>query len=102
MDACTLFNHPIKVNSAVRHIHRQIQISGGGNLNAAPTVGERASPHLTGASIDYAVVGVPKPVVQWLKFTLLELERLGLVDVTLEDVAQNVIHATVFEEYPKK
>ena len=54
---------------------------------------------LTGASVDIAALGVPKPLVQWLTARLLELERLGFLDATLEQKAQNVFHVTVFREY---
>lgn len=101
-EACEKFGNPVQVNSATRHIIRQMELVKQGNLNAAPVQGERASTHLTGASVDLAVVGVPQPITNWLKVRLVELERLGLVDATLETGTQSVLHITVFADYDDK
>lgn len=97
---CPEFNKPLKVNSAVRHEDRQLElISIEKNPNAAPVSGNRASPHLTGAAVDLAILDYPENMVEWLKEILLELEGWGVLDATLEEEYQKVLHVTVFKEY---
>lgn len=96
---CTEFGRPAKVNSAVRHIPRQLELIRIGNLNAVPVSGPRASPHLTGASVDIAVLGMPRGFLELASEILLGLEDAGLIDATLETKANTVLHVTVFQEY---
>lgn len=101
---CPEVGKPVKVNSAVRHVPRQLQLIFGSilneaNYNAAPVSGPRASPHLTGASVDIAVLGMPKGFIELAGRILLDLEDAGLIDATLETEAQYVLHVTVFREY---
>lgn len=101
---CSEFGRPVKVNSAVRHVPRQLQLIlgtgfDGRNYNAAPVSGPRASPHLTGAAVDIAILGMPKGFLEVASEILLGLEGAGLIDATLETEAANVLHITVFREY---
>ena len=98
--ACSeLSGTPVKVNSAIRHVPRQLQLIRRGNLNAVPVSGPRASPHLTGASVDIAVVGMPASFLYLARRFLLDMEDAGFIDATLETKAQYVLHVTVFKEY---
>lgn len=97
---CPEFNKPLKINSAVRHKERQLElIYRENNPNAAPISGERASPHLTGASVDIATLGFPQRMVRRMTEIALEFERIGLLEATLETEFQYVLHVTVFREY---
>ena len=103
------------INSAVRSIPRQIEITKGSgtrsngnvlpNINAASITGERRSLHLTGATIDLGkldptwlkkdkMVPLKPSILKWLRENLLKFETGENFDVT-EEFGQAVFHITV-------
>ena len=91
------FGWEFQVNSGVRTIPRQIEISRR-NLNAVPVKGPRRSLHLTGSTVDIAKIGLKPEELMWLRLKFLQLEEMGLIDAT-EERHQAVFHVTVFPEY---
>jgi hypothetical protein len=91
------FGKGIQVNSAVRTVevqHKLIRHNG----NAAAESGDRASPHLTGASVDISKRGMTKKEKQWVQQYLLDLQNRGLIDAE-EEFRQPVFHITVYRAY---
>jgi len=91
------FHQSIQVNSAVRTVQVQHKLIRH-NRNAAPETGERASPHLTGASVDIAKRWMTKKQKQWVQQYLLDLQNRGLIDAE-EEFRQPVFHITVYRDY---
>ncbi len=94
------FGHFLQVNSAVRTVFRQIELTKI-NLNAAPVDEEdkdRMSSHLTGATVDIAKIGLNKTELEWLRKKLLGLEGEDSVEAT-EEQLQLVFHVMVFSTY---
>jgi uncharacterized protein YcbK (DUF882 family) len=96
------FHKPLQVNSAVRTIefqHHLRHING----NAAPAVGDVASPHLTGEAVDIAKKGLTPSEVAWMRAYLLPLQTAGKIDVE-EEFRQSCFHIAVYKSYmsPKK
>jgi uncharacterized protein YcbK (DUF882 family) len=91
------FGREFKVTSAVRTIEYQkiLQIR---IPNAVPTEGERASSHLTGATVDITKVGMSKKELQFVRRTLLDLEERNLIEAT-EEWVQSCFHIMVFASY---
>jgi hypothetical protein len=92
-----LFHRPLTVSSAVRTVEYQkrlMQING----NAAAAEGDIASPHLTGATIDIAKVGLSRKELAWMRGRLLALEGAGKLDVE-EEFEQTCFHITVYKSY---
>ena len=91
------FHRPLEVSSAVRTVEYQKRLMGI-NGNAAPAEGEVASPHLTGASIDLAKLGMTRQEIAWLRSWLLPLQQAGKIDVE-EEFQQSCFHITVYKAY---
>jgi len=70
----------------------------GTNGNAAAAEGDIASPHLTGATIDIAKVGLSRKELAWMRGRLLALEGAGKLDVE-EEFEQTCFHITVYKSY---
>lgn len=87
----------LRVSSAVRTVEYQgfLQLI---NRNAASTFGDRRSTHPTGATIDITKRFLSQKEIKWLRVRLLELEGMGLVEVT-EEFFQSVFHIMVFPRY---
>ena len=68
------------------------------NGNAAPAEGDVASPHLTGASIDLAKLGMTRQEIVWMRSWLLPLQQAGKIDVE-EEFQQSCFHITVYKVY---
>jgi hypothetical protein len=91
------FHRSLEVNSAVRTVAFQrhlMRVNG----NAAPAVGEDASPHETGATIDIAKKGLSLSEIAWMRAYLLPLEQAGKIDVE-EEFYQSCFHITVYKSY---
>jgi len=91
------FHRPLEVSSAVRTVEYQkrlMEING----NAAPAEGEIASPHLTGASIDLAKLGMSLDEIAWMRSWLRPLQEAGKIDVE-EEFQQACFHITVYKSY---
>ena len=91
------FRRPLEVSSAVRTVEYQKHLMGV-NGNAAPAEGEVASPHLTGASIDLAKMGMSREEIAWMRSWLLPLQQAGKIDVE-EEFQQSCFHITVYKAY---
>jgi hypothetical protein len=91
------FHKPLQVNSAVRTVEYQrhlLHING----NAAPAVGDVASPHLTGEAVDIAKKGLTPSEVAWMRAYLLPLQTAGKIDVA-EEFQQSCFHISVYKSY---
>jgi len=73
------FHDQIQVNSAVRTVLVQKKLRRH-NRNAAPEVGETASSHLAGLTIDLQRRGMTKVQVKWVEEYLKPLKELGLIE----------------------
>jgi hypothetical protein len=91
------FRRPLEVSSAVRTVDYQKRLMGI-NGNAAPAEGDVASPHLTGASIDLAKLGMTRQEIVWMRSWLLPLQQAGKIDVE-EEFQQSCFHITVYKAY---
>lgn len=85
---------PLQINSAVRTKEYQGWLRTRNN-NAAPVSGPKASPHLTGSTIDIAKLSLTAEQKLWLARRLADDERKGLIDAT-EEHYQAVFHVMVF------
>jgi hypothetical protein len=93
----TQFHHSFEVSSAVRTVEYQKHLMRT-NGNAAPAVGDIASPHLTGATIDIAKSGLSRREIYWMRDRLNSLQAEGKIDVE-EEFRQSCFHITVYKSY---
>jgi hypothetical protein len=91
------FHNPLEVSSAVRTVAYQKRLMRT-NGNAAPAVGDVASPHLTGATIDIAKKGLSRSELYWMRNRLDALQDQGKIDVE-EEFRQACFHITVYKSY---
>lgn len=91
------FSHAFEVSSAVRTVAYQKRLMRT-NGNAAPAVGDVASPHLTGATIDIAKRGLTRTELYWMRNRLDALQNQGKIDVE-EEFRQSCFHITVYKSY---
>jgi hypothetical protein len=91
------FHRSLQVNSAVRTVEYQRHLERV-NGNAAPTEGDDASPHLTGATIDIAKKGLSMEEIGWMRAYLAPLQVAGKIDVE-EEFYQACFHITVYRSY---
>jgi hypothetical protein len=91
------FHRGFEVTSAVRTVEFQHQLIRR-NHNAAAEVGDLASPHLSGATIDIAKRGMTRKELHWARQYLLEMQNKGMIDVE-EEFRQAVFHITVYRAY---
>lgn len=96
----TRFHRPLQVNSAVRTVEFQEQLRGY-NGNAAPSEGDVASPHLTGATVDIAKRGMSRAELKWARAYLFNLQRQGKLDAE-EEFQQRVFHISVYKAFVPK
>ncbi len=92
-----VFHRPLEVNSAVRTVAYQERLERI-NGNAAPAVGDVWSPHLMGATIDFAKKGMSLDEIAWMRRQLMALEAAGKIDVE-EEFEQACFHITVYRSY---
>ena len=90
------FQIPIQVNSLVRTAEQQRQLRRH-NHYAAPEVGETASTHLTGVTVDLSRRGLTKTQYAWVRSYMLPLKEAGMIDPIEE--RQPVLHVVVFDKY---
>ncbi len=91
------FHSSLEVSSAVRTVEYQkhlMRVNG----NAAAAVGDVASPHLTGATIDIAKHGLSRREIYWMRDRLSALQDEGKIDVE-EEFRQACFHITVYKSY---
>ena len=91
------FRLPVIVSSAVRTVTFQQKLRHH-NRNAAPAVGDVASPHLTGATVDIAKSPLTEAEREWMRHYLLELQNQGRIDVE-EEFRESCFHITVYRSY---
>jgi hypothetical protein len=92
-----VFHGALLVSSAVRTVQFQKKLRHH-NRNAAPAVGEIASPHLTGATIDIAKSPLTSEEKEWMRNYLLPLQNEGKIDVE-EEFREACFHITVYRAY---
>ena len=91
------FHAPLQVNSAVRTIEQQQKLRRH-NGNAAPEIGEHASSHLAGITVDLAKRGLTRAQHQWIEEYLKNLRDQGLVEAA-EEHRQACFHVMVSDRY---
>ncbi len=91
------FHVPLQVNSAVRTIEQQHKLRRS-NRNAAPEVGEHASSHLAGITVDLAKRGLTRAQHTWIEGYLKNLRDQGLVEAA-EERRQACFHVMVSDRY---
>lgn len=91
------FKTKIQVNSAVRTVEHQKQLRRH-NKNAAPEMGETASSHLAGLTVDISKRGMTKKQHKWFETYLANLRDHNLIEAA-EERRQAVFHIMVSERY---
>jgi hypothetical protein len=91
------FHVPLQVNSAVRTIEQQHKLRRS-NRNAAPEIGEHASSHLAGITVDLAKRGLTRAQHAWIENYLKNLRDQGLVEAA-EERRQACFHVMISDRY---
>jgi hypothetical protein len=91
------FHTALQVNSAVRTMEQQQKLRRH-NRNAAPEVGEHASSHLAGITVDLAKRGLTRSQHTWIETYLKNLRDQGLVEAA-EERRQACFHVMVSDRY---
>lgn len=91
------FRTPMQVNSAVRTIEQQQKLRRS-NRNAAPEIGDNASSHLAGITVDLAKRGLTRTQHQWIEGYLKNLRDQNLIEVA-EERRQACFHVMVSDRY---
>jgi Family of unknown function (DUF5715) len=91
------FHAPLQVNSAVRTMEQQQKLRRH-NRNAAPEIGDAASSHLAGITVDLAKRGLSRSQHQWVEEYLKNLRDQGLVEA-VEERRQRCFHVMVSDRY---
>ena len=91
------FHRPIQVTSAVRTVQQQHKLRRH-NRNAAPELGDTASTHLTGVTVDILKRGLTRKEMQWVNAYFLPLHEQGLIE-PVEERRQPVFHIMVSDQY---
>ncbi len=91
------FGAPLQVNSAVRTMEQQQKLRRH-NRNAAPELGEVASSHLAGITVDLARRGLTPAQHKFMEDYLKNLRDLGLLEAA-EERRQKCFHVMVSDRY---
>ena len=91
------FHLPLQVNSAVRTLDQQQKLRRH-NRNAAPEIGDIASSHLAGITVDLAKRGLTRAQHKWMEDYLKDLRDRGLVEAA-EERRQACFHVMVSDRY---
>lgn len=91
------FHVPLQVNSAVRTLEQQQKLRRH-NRNAAPEIGDIASSHLAGITVDLAKRGLTRAQHKWMEEYLKDLRDRGLVEAA-EERRQACFHVMVSDRY---
>jgi uncharacterized protein DUF5715 len=91
------FHVPLQVTSAVRTIEQQHKLRRS-NRNAAPELGEHASSHLAGITVDLAKRGLTRAQHAWIENYLKNLRDQGLVEAA-EERRQACFHVMISDRY---
>jgi hypothetical protein len=90
------FGTPLQVNSLVRTVEQQRRLRRY-NRFAAPEIGDTASTHLTGVTVDLSRRGLTQAQYKWIRDYLMPLHEAGLVEPIEE--RQPVLHVVVNQRY---
>ena len=93
------FGRPLRITSLIRTAAYQIQLSRR-NGNAASSVGEKRSSHLTGASLDISKKGMTAARQRWVRNVLASLKAKGYL-FAVEEFYQPNFHVMVYRNYPE-
>lgn len=91
------FHAPLTVTSAVRTIEYQRKLRRR-NRNAAPELGETASSHLAGLTIDISKRGMTRAQHKWFENYLAKMREENLIEAA-EERRQACFHIMVSERY---
>jgi hypothetical protein len=91
------FHSQLQINSAVRTMEQQQKLRRH-NRNAAPEVGEIASSHLAGITVDLAKRGLTKTQHTWVESYLKNLRDQGMVEAA-EERRTACFHVMVSNRY---
>ena len=91
------FHTPLQVNSAVRTMEQQQKLRRH-NRNAAPEMGDNASSHLAGITVDLARRGLTRAQHKWMEDYLKNLRDMRLIEVA-EERRQKCFHVMVSDRY---
>jgi Family of unknown function (DUF5715) len=91
------FGRPIQVTSAVRTVQQQHKLRRH-NRNAAPELGDTASTHLTGVTVDILKRGLTRKQMEWVNDYFMPLHEQGLIE-PVEERRQPVFHIMVSYAY---
>ncbi len=91
------FGQPMQVNSAVRTMEQQQKLRRH-NRNAAPELGEVASSHLAGITVDLARRGLTPAQHKFMEEYLRNLRDQGLIEAA-EERRQKCFHVMVSDRY---
>lgn len=91
------FHVPLQINSAVRTMEQQQKLRRH-NRNAAPELGDNASSHLAGITVDIARRALSRTQHQWIVDYLKNLRDQGMVEAA-EERRQKCFHVMVSERY---
>lgn len=91
------FHVPLQVNSAVRTMEQQHKLRRS-NRNAAPEIGEHASSHLAGITVDLAKRGLTRAQHAWIENYLKNMRDQGLVEAA-EERRQACFHVMISDRY---
>jgi len=91
------FHRPIQVTSAVRTVQQQHKLRRH-NRNAAPELGDTASTHLTGVTIDILKRGLTRKQMEWVNAYFMPLHEQGFIE-PVEERRQPVFHIMVSYTY---
>jgi hypothetical protein len=91
------FHQQLQINSAVRTVQVQKKLRRH-NRNAAPEVGETASSHLAGITVDIQRRGMSRQQVKWVEQYMAPMKDMGLIEPE-EERRQWVFHVAVSDQY---
>ncbi|HEY6272102.1 MAG TPA: DUF5715 family protein [Terriglobales bacterium] len=91
------FHSPLQINSAVRTMEQQQKLRRH-NRNAAPEIGDSASSHMAGITVDLARRGLTKSEHTWIEGYLKNLRDQGLVEAA-EERRTWCFHVMVSDRY---
>jgi uncharacterized protein YcbK (DUF882 family) len=93
------FGQPLRITSLVRTEDHQRDLQER-NPNAAASIGEKRSAHLTGACIDISKKGMSRAQMRWVRQVLSSLKQKGYVFAVEEFTIPN-FHIMVHRAYPE-
>ena len=91
------FHSPLVITSAVRTVEYQKKLRRG-NRNAAPELGDTASSHLAGLTIDISKRGMTRAQHKWFENYLAGMREQNLIEAA-EERRQACFHIMVSERY---